>query len=250
MTCLEMTKNHFRTMEQIEIICLASGSTGNCYAFRKHNEIVLVEVGVDYNIVCSMLINQEISPLEIKVGICTHRHKDHSLSISDLEKRGIHVYNDFQSGDIFDGAKIKLTEWLKVYCFKVNHDVDAYGFVFYDTENKQSILFINDTFEFLFPLKKIPFDIVMIECNFIQTQLDAMKRSNPKTSFKFARQEKCHLSLLGTKNMLSQMNLSKTKVIILMHLSLDCANETAMKTEIQTVFNIRTLIARKNGGLQ
>ena len=236
-------------MEQIEILCFGSGSTGNCYVFRKHNQVVLVECGLHYDLICSLLIANQISPSTISCAICTHRHTDHCFAMSNLENLGIHVYNDFKDGDVFDGAKIQLTSWLRVYCFKVNHDVEAYGFAFQDTENKQSILFINDTFEFDFPLKKIPFDIVMIECNFIKVQLDAIKRSDTKASFKYDRQEKSHLSLLGTKNMLSQMNLSKTKLIVLMHLSMDCANETLMKTEIETVFNIRTLIARRNGGI-
>lgn len=239
-------------MEQIEILCLGSGSTGNCYAFRKNDQVVLVECGLEYDTICSKLIQQGILPTEIVAAIVTHRHKDHSLALPQLRARGIPVYNDFIEGDQFhigDKCKVQLCDWLKVYCFKVNHDVDAFGFALLDTENKQSYLFINDTAEFEFDLKKIPFDVVMIECNFIQFQLEAIKNSNPKASFKYARQERSHLSLLGTKNMLSQMNLKKTKTIVLMHLSMDCSNETVMKNEIESVFNIRTLIARKNGGL-
>lgn len=236
-------------MEQIEIHCLGSGSTGNCYVFRKHNEVVLVECGLHYDSICSFLIKNQISPSTIVAAICTHRHQDHCFAVSQLENRGIHVYNDYKDGDVFDGAKIQITSWLRVYCFKVNHDVPAYGFAFQDTETKQQILFINDTYEFDFPLKKVKFDIVMIECNYIQVQMEAVKRSNPKQSFKYDRQMRAHLSLLGTKNMLSQMNLSKTKLIVLMHLSLDCANEAMMKTEIETVFKKRTLIARRNGGM-
>ena len=153
-----------------------------------------------------------------------------------------------EGGDVIDKAKIKLTDWLSVYCFKVNHDVEAYGFAFLDTENKMSYLFINDTAEFEFPLKGITFDNIFIECNYIQTQLDAIKRTQ-KNKFKYERQERTHLSLLGTKNMLSQMNLDQTKLIVLMHLSHDCANETLMKEEIQSVFGIRTLIAKSQGGI-
>ncbi len=239
-------------MEQIEILCLASGSTGNCYALRKHNQVVLIECGIEYDLICSKLITQGIAPSEIVACLITHRHKDHSLSVLELMKRGVKVYTDYIiGGGVEDGAKLLITDWLKVLCFKVEHDVNAYGFALLDLETKDTILFINDTGEFSFPekLRGVPFDIIMIECNYIQTQLNAIRMANSRQSFKYNRQEEYHLSLLGTKHMLNQVNLKKTKMIVLMHLSMDCANETQMKEEIQQVYNIRTLVAKRNGGL-
>lgn len=235
----------------IELYCLGSGSSGNSFAFRKHNEVVLVEAGLDYAVTCKKLIDYGVLPLEVKNVICTHAHKDHTLGVADFFRHGAKVHlttNLDQGGDVFDKNKIKLNDWLTAYCFAVNHDVDAYGFAFLDTESKESYLFINDTAEFDFPLKKIPFDVIFIECNYIQSQLDAIRR-DAKQKFKYDRQERTHLSLLGTKNMLSQMNLSKTRVIVLMHLSMDCANETIMKSEIESVFGIRCLIAKRQGGM-
>lgn len=239
-------------MEQMEILCLGSGSTGNCYAFRKNGEVVLVECGLEYDCICSKLVAQGIAPSEIKACLITHRHKDHSLAVVDLLKRGIKVYTDYIiGGGITDGAKLQVTDWLKVYCFAVEHDVPAFGFALLDTETKMATLFVNDTGEFTIPekLKGVAFDTVMIECNFVQHQLDAIRSANPRSSFKYNRQEQYHLSLLGTKHMLDQLNLSKTHAIILMHLSMDCSNETAMKVEIETVYKIRTLVAKRNGGL-
>lgn len=244
---MEETNNN----EKIEFYCLGSGSTGNCYAFRKHKEVVIVEAGIEYQNICKKLIEYGILPSEIKAVICTHAHKDHTLGVADLFRHGAKPYLDenlANNPEVKDKAKLKMTNWLTAYCFKVNHDIDAYGFAFLDTENKESYLFINDTAEFDFPLKSIAFDGIFIECNYIQTQLDAIRRQ-AKQKFKYDRQEKTHLSLLGTKNMLSQMNLSKTKLIVLMHLSMDCANETAMKTEIESVFKIRTLVAKRQGGM-
>lgn len=237
--------------ESIKILCLGSGSTGNCYVFEKHDEVVLVECGLEYQVICQKLIEHGILPSQIKAVICTHAHKDHKLAVPDLFRHGVDLHltkNVDKSGDVEDKAKIKITSWLTAYCFAVNHDVEAYGFAFLDTENKESYLFINDTAEFDFPLKGVTFNGIFIECNYIQTQLDAIRRE-AKSKFKYDRQEKTHLSLLGTKNMLSQMNLSKTKLIVLMHLSMDCANETTMKNEIETVFKIRTLVAKRQGGI-
>lgn len=239
--------------EKIDIYCLGSGSDGNCYAFKKRNEVVLVECGLDYQVILNKLLTYGILPLQIKAVICTHGHKDHTKALLDFAKRDVPYYiceSVCQGGGVKDKAKIQLTSWLAAYCFKVEHDVEAYGFAFLDKETKESILFINDTFEFEFPreLRSIPFDSIFIECNYLQTQLNAIRRS-ANLKFKYDRQERTHLSLLGTKHMLDQMNLSKTKVIVLMHLSMDCANEAAMKTEISTVYKIRTLVAHRDGGI-
>lgn len=238
-------------MNDIEILCLGSGSTGNCYAFKKNNQVVLVECGLDYQIICKKLMEHSILPSQIVAAICTHAHKDHTLALPDLLRRGVKLFLNSQLAsepEVKDKAKLKITDWLSAYCFKVNHDVDAYGFVFMDVETKKSYLFINDTSVFEFPLCQIPFDIIFIECNYIQSQLEAIRRT-AKDKFKYDRQERTHLSLLGTKQMLNQMNLSNTKLIVLMHLSMDCANETAMKNEIESVYNIRTLVAKREGGM-
>lgn len=237
--------------KDMEIYCLGSGSSGNCFVLRKHEEVVLVEAGIEYSVICKKLIDYGILPLEIKNAICTHAHKDHTLAVPDLFRKGAKLHlpkNIDEGGDVFDKSKIKINDWLSCYCFAVNHDIEAYGFAFLDTEAKESYLFINDTAEFDFPLKKIPFDVIFIECNYIQSQLDAIRR-DAKQKFKYDRQERTHLSLLGTKNMLSQMNLSKTKKIVLMHLSMDCANETLMRTEIESAFGIRCLVAKRQGGM-
>ena len=130
--------------ETINILCLGSGSTGNCYVFQKHNEVVLVECGLEYPILCQKLMEHSILPSQIKSVICTHAHKDHTLAVPDLFRHGVKLHlpqNIDRSGDVVDKAKIKITSWLTAYCFKVNHDVEAYGFAFLDTENKQSYLF-------------------------------------------------------------------------------------------------------------
>ena len=65
--------------EKINIYCLGSGSSGNCYAFVKNGEVVLVECGLEYQVICQKLIEHGILPSQIKSVICTHAHKDHKI---------------------------------------------------------------------------------------------------------------------------------------------------------------------------
>ena len=87
--------------ETISIYCLGSGSSGNCYAFEKHGEVVLVECGLEYPILQKKLIENGILPTQIKTVICTHQHSDHTKSLLELFRRGIqfHICCAACSGD-------------------------------------------------------------------------------------------------------------------------------------------------------
>ena len=119
--------------------------------------------------------------------------------------------------------------------------------------SKESLLFINDTRELLLDerMTKIPFDYVMIECNHTLGKMKKlMEECNSSKIFKYNRQRFSHLSLLGTKNMLLQLNLRKTKSIHLMHLSQEAGEPKKMKRVINKSFNIETFVCKKEGGVE
>lgn len=257
--------------ESIEFICLGSSSGGNAFLFRKHGECVLVEAGFESKKLMSKIMDANVCVSDIKSVIVTHQHSDHAQSLPFFVKRGIdcygsigcfggiteETYDDVSNVHIIhEKDKIKLTSWLSVLVFPVQHDVglEAYGFAFLDTETKESILFINDTKCFDFPYKSIKFDYIFIECNHIRKQLEAMLQKaiddhDSGKTFKFSRQSKTHLSLAGCKKFLSLMNLTETKGIFLMHLSKECCNDMLVKTEIKETFKIPTFVCYREGGI-
>lgn len=67
----------------MKLKCLGSGSSGNCYLLTADNgETLLLDAGLPI-----MDIKRGLNwDVKCVVGaICTHAHKDHSLSVSDLE---------------------------------------------------------------------------------------------------------------------------------------------------------------------
>ena len=132
-------------MEELKILCLGSGSTGNCYLLGKGDEYIMVECGLEYKTIISKLDDYNIGIDQIKACVVSHSHKDHSLSIEDLEALEIPIFAPYKAPEVeFATKPIELTKWAKVRAFKVSHDVDCYGFAFL-TSDKESILFVTDT---------------------------------------------------------------------------------------------------------
>lgn len=253
-------------MNSIEFICLGSGSSGNCYCFRKGNECVLVECGLEPNMILErLLIEQNIMPNEIKAVIITHKHKDHSLAIPFFIDNGIDVYAPESALNeeqimmpnvkiVTNGSRFKLTNWLLCKPFEVKHDVEAYGYIFLDTETKESTLFINDTKMFTFDYHNYQFDYIFIECNHIRKQVEAMIKSaleNGEESkvYKYTRQVNYHLSSNACAKFLSLTDLSKTKAIFLMHLSKEACNDAVVKEFIKDKFKLPIFVCGPTGGI-
>lgn len=253
-------------MEQIEFITLGSSSAGNSYVFRKNNEVVLVECGFEYQTLIKKLVQNNVDPGTIKSVIVTHCHNDHCAALDHFARFGAKIYcpetclskitnpNFYNVNVIKEGSQFELTSWLKVKCFPTMHDTESYGFVFLDTETKESILFINDTKCFDFQYKNVGFDIIFIECNHIRKQLEvvmqqALDNGDKGKVFKYKRQASYHLSLAGCKKFLRNMNLQKTKLIFLMHLSQELCNQAIVKAEIKETFGIDTYVCQREGGV-
>lgn len=250
---------------QLEFINLGSGSSGNAYIIKKGNECVLVECGFNFNVLTKKLMENCISLNDIKALVVTHEHNDHAKSFQELADMGVKIVapeslfkkypNALYNGQIAkDKATFKITNWLFVYCFPTYHDVESYGYIFMDTQTKESVLFINDTHYFEFELNELKYDYIFIECNHIRKQLavimqNAINDNDNAMVKKYQRQVDYHLSLDGVKKFLKRLDLSKTKMICLMHLSKELTNDVLLKDEIFRTFNIRTIVAYKNGGM-
>lgn len=241
-------------MDELQIICLGSGSSGNCYLLGKGDEYIMVECGLPYKTIISKMAEYEIDLTQIKSVVVSHSHKDHSLSLTEFETLGFPIFAPFREEIEVDLNKpFTLSNWCKVRAFAVNHDVPCYGFVFLTSDN-ESLLFVTDTRYIESPYFKYKYNYIMIECNHIRKQLEAIMDKaildgNQGKVFKFKRQASFHLSLAGTKKILKEMDLKDTKAIFLMHLSKECCNDAVIKKEIEGKFGIRTFVCYRNGGV-
>lgn len=248
----------------IEFICLGSGSTGNCYIFRKNNECVMVECGLPIKKLTTKLLEYGISLNSIVSVVVSHRHSDHSECIKSLVNLGIECYvpaSLWEDSSIHNlhnftsNSRLKLATWLSCYCFPTVHDVESYGFIFLDKETKETILFMTDTKSFEFPFVSIPLNYIFIECNHIRKQLEvvmdrALLAGKQGDVFKYKRQAAYHLSLAGVKKFLNSLeHLDAVKSVFLIHLSREVCNDALVKDEIRSVYKIPTFVCYRDGGI-
>lgn len=240
-------------MNEIEILCLGSGSSGNCYLLSNgKGEYIMVECGLPYKTIISKLDDYNIGIEQIKYLCVSHSHKDHSMSVDDLVCLNIPLFSPSLEGWRTEGPIYqRLTEWAKVCAFKVDHDVPCYAFIFM-INGIESILFVTDTRYIESPYFKYKYTYIMIECNHIRKQLEAIlnkaiQEGKKDKVYKLTRQAKYHLSLAGVKKILNSMNLSETKAIFLMHLSKECCNDDLIKKEVANKYKIRTFVCYREG---
>lgn len=233
----------------MELYCLGSGSSGNAYVIRQNNDCLLIECGFEFAKLVKKLHSRNIALTDIKAVVVTHEHSDHSKSLDNFEEYGI-LNISFKS-------PLKNTTFTKscfsLYSFPVCHDVVAYGYSITNTRTNEKILFINDTSCCELPgeVKNEKYDYIFIECNHVRKILkELIEQATDEHRYKLERQLKYHLSLAGTKKMLSYLDLSKTKAIYLMHLSQEASDPSLMQKVVESTFKIKTYICKREGGFQ
>lgn len=222
---------------------IATGSRGNFYILEAGEEILLLECGIQIKEIKKAL-NFDLS--KVKGCLLTHSHNDHCKAIEEVLK----------FTDVFTskGTKEELQERfdLNRHCFEVEHNKpfeigsfmivpfntqhdtkEPLGFLIYH-EELGNIIFATDTYYLKYKFRNI--DHVLVECNYNEEIIDHLP------SYR-ARLLKSHMSLENLKDTLKTWDLSKTKKIILIHLSEENADKDLYQKVIKEATGIETLIA-------
>ena len=130
----------------------------------------------------------------------------------------------------------------KIIPFKVYHDVPTFGFLISHPETG-SILFATDTFmlDYNFP----GLSHVILEANYADDIVEENIISGKLFSGMRARLMETHMEIQTTKNILSEMDLTKVMNIVLIHLSSGNSDRARFITEIQRVSGKQVYAAQK-----
>lgn len=222
---------------------VATGSKGNFYVVETKEEILLLECGIQIKDIKKAL-NFDLS--KVKGCLLTHSHNDHCKAISEVLK----------FTDVFTskGTKEEIQGRFELnrHCFEVEHNKpfevggfmivpfntqhdtkEPLGFLIYHKEIG-NILFATDTYYLKYKFRNI--DYALIECNYNEEILEYLPAYR-------ARLLKSHMSLETLKETLKTWELSKTKKIVLIHLSEENSNSDLYKKTIKEVTGVETLIA-------
>lgn len=221
------------------ITVLGSGSSGNGYVIQNENEALIIECGVNYKYAVEAL-----SSNVGKVSGClvTHSHGDHAGFMHQYAK-AFNVYatkGTFEECNIrpntFHYCAIPLLQEFKVgnfvvKAFATEHDTkEPCGFIIYHNEIG-TILFLTDThhvkYKFDFPL-----DYIFIECNHTDELVDNSIKNGIIPRKVGIRAKATHMSLERCIGCLKACNTSKTKAVVLIHISANNGNSEAFRKAV------------------
>lgn len=248
----------------MNVRCLASSSSGNCFAIEmktKNGDVkFLIECGIPYAEIIKKLISCGWSLQDMRFCLITHAHGDHSLC---LDKLHLKRFSSLKTAEIKQIRDIEILEEnqpryvssdIRVTAFPVEHDCPgSVGFII--ESSVESILFTIDCKYYEADLSKFKFDYVFTEANYNTRQVhtlyeNAKKQNDIALVKRYERVINAHMSLSSCIKHLKKLDLSNCKAIFLTHLSDGHANEYEMKIEVAKATGIPVYVCGKNGGVK
>lgn len=230
---------------------LSSGSCGNSYLLETKEETLIIEAGITYKRIQEGL---DFDTGKVVGCLISHEHGDHSKAAIQLMKNGIDVYGskgtleELDLEDHYKAKEIKKHEKIKVggftvLPFDVQHDAkEPLGFLI-QHKRMGKLLFITDTYYSKYRFKEV--DHILVECNYKKEILDSNIEKGTVTEWLSERIIRSHFEIGNVKDFLRSSDLSKTKNIVLIHLSSQNSNEKLFRKEIEKATGRITHIAEE-----
>jgi phosphoribosyl 1,2-cyclic phosphodiesterase len=230
---------------------IGSESLGNGYILESDKEVLIIEVGVKL-IEVKKALNFDLS--SVSGCVLSHCHLDHMAYIEQYLEAGIPVYCSEGTRDGFkfkglsrpiirQSGKAFMVGSFKVVAFDVEHDAkEPFGYVISHPE-MGNLVFLTDSFYSKFKFANI--STWMIEANYDDEIINSKVASGSLHYAQANRVSTSHMSIQTCKEMLKANDLSKTKNIVLIHLSSSNSDSRKFKESIIRQTGINTVVADK-----
>ena len=219
----------------MKLICLGSGSSGNCYLLENETECLILDAGIPIKAVKKAL-DFNISKI---VGVCvTHCHKDHSQAVKDFEQLGIEVFKPYEGGK----QSIKLGNF-KINAFNVPHDgVENRGFLI-QHDDIGKMLYMTDLEYCPYNFKKHKVNHMLIEANYSREYVsDEVSKRNHVL--------KGHAEINTSLGIIEANMTDSLETVILCHLSQESADAREFLNKVQKIVNKAVLVDFADKGKQ
>lgn len=235
--------------------CLGSGSSGNCYLLSTETETLVLDCGLPIREIKKGL-DWDISKV---VGVlCTHAHLDHSKSVNDFRNMGASVITPYDKEYWHIGEFGRLPETatqhsnsnfgIKAFALTdkngkfmhTNNDgseCPCYGFLI-EHEDMGKLLYITDTELVKWRFSGI--NHILISCNYQKKYIsDSAKRNHVLRG---------HMELETVKEFIRANKSNDLRTVILCHLSGDSCNAEECLSEVQKVVGegVSVVVAHKD----
>jgi phosphoribosyl 1,2-cyclic phosphodiesterase len=225
----------------------ASSSKGNLYVLETKEEALLIEAGLSIS-KTKKYLDYDFS--KIKGCLISHEHGDHAKSVKDIGKLGIDVYaseGTFKAleleGHRFVPVKGKqqfTVSNFKVLAFNTQHDAEEpLGYLI--QANDKKFLFATDTYYIRYKFKELNY--IALECNYSEEILERNITDGIIPASLAERVKRSHFSLENVIEFLKANDLSKLKVLYLLHLSDSNSDVNYFREKISEIYNGNVVIA-------
>lgn len=224
----------------VEVNCLATGSTGNCYLLKIGSETVILDAGCDWN---KLVANQNLN--DVLFAYISHEHKDHSLNYEKLRLRGVKCLDGITNQE-FVKNQIKgkfRAENIEIYRVPILHGKVNNNALIIKTPD-ECVLYATDFSLCEYDLSEFRFTHVLVECNYLE------ERAKGHVDIKTLRQINTHMGLDGLKVFLDSLELRWCKEIDLIHMSQQYGNDVIMGSSIYSRYKIKTGVCQQYGGIE
>lgn len=233
----------------MELRCLGSSSSGNCYILYNNIEAIILEAGVKFSAVKEAL---SFDLTRVKGVVCSHLHGDHSKYLKDFVFSGIPCLADesvFNHYGLTHSTCIVAKHQheyklggFSIKPFSVEHDVPTFGFLLNHPEMGKTV-FITDTGEVNYSFKNL--NNIIVEANFSNDIIERNVMNGIIHPVYEERVRRSHMSLEKCIEWLGLMDLSLVNNIVLAHLSSQNSDSELFKTKIEQKFAKNVFVAGK-----
>jgi len=235
----------------MNIRCIASGSSGNCYLVGDGTTEILLDCGIPMR-----KINEALGfrvTARVVAVLITHAHQDHCKAVKDLLGKGVDCYMSNGTIDALGlfGHRVKPVNALSSYrigtfhvtTFDVVHDVpEPLGFVLESSVTGEKVLYFVDTA----CVKYTDFTGIthlMCECNFDEESILAAIENGYLPPEMLPRLLKSHMSLKTLLEFLRANDWSKLRQIYLLHMSDRNSNAERMREAVVRETGVEVYVA-------
>jgi phosphoribosyl 1,2-cyclic phosphodiesterase len=212
-------------MSRIEFAVAGTGSSGNGYVLNYGNYSIVIEAGLPFKKVLPFVRGM------IQLVIVSHEHGDHAKYLPDYKLRGYRILTKY--GYAFGSLIVKP--------FKVQHDVETYGYLMRVQDHY--LAYITDAFEANFKFTKL--DTLIIEASYDEELLEESGLSGNIPPFLYQRIKQSHLSFQKSVEAVARIEKDcALKNVIFIHLSAQRSDENKLLNMARQVTGARIYVAR------
>lgn len=234
----------------MHLTTISTGSKGNSYILEADAESIILDAGTSIRKALAKVRDLE----KVDGVLITHEHQDHAKAWKDYISRGIKVYASAgtkealaQGTDRFLGGSIRALKPMQavrmgnftVMPFEVEHDAaEPVGFYLRYEPTGETAIYATDTYYLRYTFPGVNY--WLIECNYIDELVDETESG----AVLHTRLMQAHMSLRRLKDALRANDLSRTRKIVLVHLSDSRSDEARMCQEIEELTDVETVAAQ------